>query len=483
MSLTKVTYSMIAGAPINVLDFGADPTGVSDSTEAIRNAIAAATGVNSQSTEVYFPIGTYLFNDTIDVSNCKQLSLRGQTINFNFGGAAKTILKYTGTASPAIKMSYAFAFEIDRLGIYYTNPLFTGNLIESDWNAFNLDSQFVYFHDSIFSGEGAAVNAANLIAWNKVVLSRVERCMFANAVSAIELGFNGDYCNTCLFAYNGFIGLSNQAFVVSGNLDNIEINGNNFQSSSGGLANAYTQAFGTVVTSLKITNNSLQDITTNGATAFTGLISQGCQITGNLCWIPDVGDTNNILFDIAGGEDYHFSGNFFRGNTFVKFSQPNIKNVHIGANYIDVSTLVVNPNNASITLLDDLGNYLVGAVSKTGLATGSSVNTGIALNQGGSLESQINNDANAYFSKAAGYSNGTFSAFYVNNAGVGSIATDGTTTRYSTTPGVFLGSGSGSPEGVVTASVGSLYTRTNGGAGTTLYVKETGSGNTGWAAK
>jgi hypothetical protein len=44
-------------------------------------------------------------------------------------------------------------------------------------------------------------------------------------------------------------------------------------------------------------------------------------------------------------------------------------------------------------------------------------------------------------------------------------------------------SGAGTPEGVVTAPVGSLFTRTNGGAGTTLYVKESGSGNTGWVGK
>lgn len=41
-------------------------------------------------------------------------------------------------------------------------------------------------------------------------------------------------------------------------------------------------------------------------------------------------------------------------------------------------------------------------------------------------------------------------------------------------------SGSGTPEGVVTAPVGSTYSRTNGGANTALYIKETGSGNTGW---
>lgn len=41
--------------------------------------------------------------------------------------------------------------------------------------------------------------------------------------------------------------------------------------------------------------------------------------------------------------------------------------------------------------------------------------------------------------------------------------------------------GTGTPEGAVAAPVGSLYHRTDGGAGTTLYVKESGTGNTGWS--
>lgn len=43
--------------------------------------------------------------------------------------------------------------------------------------------------------------------------------------------------------------------------------------------------------------------------------------------------------------------------------------------------------------------------------------------------------------------------------------------------------GSGSPESVVAASVGSTYRRTDGAAATSFYVKESGTGNTGWAAK
>ena len=43
--------------------------------------------------------------------------------------------------------------------------------------------------------------------------------------------------------------------------------------------------------------------------------------------------------------------------------------------------------------------------------------------------------------------------------------------------------GIGSPETVVTAIIGTMYINDAGGAGTTLYVKETGTGNTGWVGK
>lgn len=49
--------------------------------------------------------------------------------------------------------------------------------------------------------------------------------------------------------------------------------------------------------------------------------------------------------------------------------------------------------------------------------------------------------------------------------------------------GITWTSGSGSPEGVVTAPVGSLYSRSDGGVLTSLYVKQSGTGNTGWAGK
>ncbi len=44
-------------------------------------------------------------------------------------------------------------------------------------------------------------------------------------------------------------------------------------------------------------------------------------------------------------------------------------------------------------------------------------------------------------------------------------------------------SGSGTPEAVMTAPVGSIYQNYGGGAGTSIYVKQTGTGNTGWVGK
>lgn len=55
--------------------------------------------------------------------------------------------------------------------------------------------------------------------------------------------------------------------------------------------------------------------------------------------------------------------------------------------------------------------------------------------------------------------------------------------QFLTTTGPIEKWGAGTPEGAVTAVVGSVFHRTDGGAGTCLYIKESGTGNTGWVAK
>lgn len=47
----------------------------------------------------------------------------------------------------------------------------------------------------------------------------------------------------------------------------------------------------------------------------------------------------------------------------------------------------------------------------------------------------------------------------------------------------FFHFGQGSPNGAVAAGPGHVYLDTDGGASTTLYVKESGTGTSGWVAK
>lgn len=63
MALTKVTYAMIQGAPVNVMDYGAKGDGTTDDTAAIQSAInALANGGN-----LYVPAGRYKLTNQINV--------------------------------------------------------------------------------------------------------------------------------------------------------------------------------------------------------------------------------------------------------------------------------------------------------------------------------------------------------------------------------------------------------------------------------
>jgi hypothetical protein len=85
----------------------------------------------------------------------------------------------------------------------------------------------------------------------------------------------------------------------------------------------------------------------------------------------------------------------------------------------------------------------------------------------------------------------TYSVFTSSTSGL-TPASGGGTVNYlradatwaSPTGGVVMSSGVGSPNSVVVGSPGDMYSNTSGGAGTTLYIKESGAAtNTGWVAK
>lgn len=103
MSLTKVTYSMIESMPANVLDYGADSTGVSDSTAAFTAALAA-------SKYVFIPAGSYVISSTLYFSNHEII---GESNTFP-GGVLITML---GNA-PAFEYNGAYEYGTKISGIF-----------------------------------------------------------------------------------------------------------------------------------------------------------------------------------------------------------------------------------------------------------------------------------------------------------------------------------------------------------------------------
>lgn len=110
---------------------------------------------------------------------------------------------------------------------------------------------------------------------------------------------------------------------------------------------------------------------------------------------------------------------------------------------------------------------------------------------GGNARFSIDVTANAADGTACqmslnGLADKSYAPFPANTISLGTAAQDFTEVHarrhyYSAT--VFDAFGTGTPEGNLIGSPGCTFRRTDGGAGTCFYVKESGTGNTGWVAK
>lgn len=178
MSLTKVSYSMIDGAPANVLDFGAVGDGVTDDTAAFAAALAA-------SRAVYVPEGTYLVSTVKFPQNGTNLIGQTKTTTILKGTAGATkIVDISGTVSAYIienalenmtlDMS-AMANASTSRGIYmaraYNNTINNVNVINAPASARSL-----YMECLPGAGAGAGV-----------FTTQVTNCDFGSTTGIIEM--------------------------------------------------------------------------------------------------------------------------------------------------------------------------------------------------------------------------------------------------------------------------------------------------------
>lgn len=164
MSLTKVSYSMISGAFVNVLDFGAVGDGIADDTSAIQAAIAFA-GALPYGKTVYFPSGEYVVTDTINVP--AKVSLYGEAIGVRQGNSQQCgAVLYKKHANDCVVFNktvsgWQEAVNIGIVGIDASNTGGSGFVINtSDVILNNCKVWGAYLH-SFVVGDGTATSYAN----------------------------------------------------------------------------------------------------------------------------------------------------------------------------------------------------------------------------------------------------------------------------------------------------------------------------------
>lgn len=80
MTLTQASYSMINSAPVSVIDYGADPTGVADSTAAIQAAINYASPIRKKIT---LASGKYKISSALEMKNFTYIDGEGGSLLVN----------------------------------------------------------------------------------------------------------------------------------------------------------------------------------------------------------------------------------------------------------------------------------------------------------------------------------------------------------------------------------------------------------------
>ena len=250
--------------------------------------------------------------------------------------------------------------------------------------------------------------------------------------------------------------------------------------------------FGAADAAAARTTLELGAFSTNGSITGTGALTFATAANGNLSFVPH--GTGKSLF---GGPSSAATANMQAGGLIV------------GSN--DASTaiglLVENRSGgdggfaglyrnsgAAMASGNRLGGFLLGGSSSAASIRNSVLIAGYA--------SQTWTDGSAYGAELrfeTTINGATTRTPWMTLGNNGTLSLAATTSSTSTTTGALVVSGgagiagavnslyqrvgSGAPEGVVTAPVGAVFHRTNGGAGTSFYVKESGTGNTGWVAK
>lgn len=557
MALTKVSYSMIDGAAVNVKDFGAIGDGVTNDAAAIQAAInsLAAGGV------IYFPIGTYLCGSGLTIAN-NNVSLEfSNGAALTYTTATQTLLTFSGENcilqnatinAPAVfdganvTVTYGVVkiegedFSADscvinnvpKVGFWFsninngsiTNSKINGGTTEGFYTGLNTVHFGIYIDPAPTGSQGNFVIANNFInrctqgaGSGNLGAASLEQSMSVTG-NVFELCWNHGWYSS---------GIAN-GITVSGNAFNacqipIALTGNN-HAVVGNTMIVFTSGTG-VDTDNEVTGISLRDpincVVSNNVIKGEGInggvvISlddnsgvsgankvEGNVVTGNTIEITNASVAGVVAIRLLAGATTNVSNNIVSNNVVrapVRANDGLIQLVGSSStssrgNSVCDNTIIANGARGSgygvdLRFIDDsdVTNNKVriefdsaSAISFTAVSMLTCNRIMVSANQ---LRCSSIFGANTAVRLVSETTSASENQVLMNSASVDTTKATFQLFVFLTTSGVRVEhAGTGTPEGAIISGVGGLWRRTDGGAGTTLYVKESGTSNTGWVGK
>lgn len=394
MALTKVTYSMIDGAPINVRDYGATGDGVTDDTTALRAAFTAGAGKS-----VYLPAGTYIINRaTTDTARWLPISSNteyfGDGFNtiikikdgYNQGGGTITAVTpfFVATVAGSVTNVEIHDLCIDGNRANITHPAESPSLIYVIQGSSNVNIYNCWLKnpggDCVTIGSAGAPNLGGerVFIHNNIAENPGRSCFVMTSARDVVISDN-----LGIDAQNSYVDIETD--LVTEFVGNVTITGNVFKAQIGNLGTGFACTGPGTHFNIVCANNVFTSVT--NVASLGGSANESIKFVNNTC-AGLYATGNQYLIEVIGGlKNGEISGNTINiqgsssGGIWVRGPyQVNVSNNTIRGSNFSTGINVDDPYGLANPAIKITGNSVYGITAGKGIAVTGNINTVISDN-------------------------------------------------------------------------------------------------------
>jgi hypothetical protein len=461
----RQNYDDIRSSVVSVKDYGAVGNGVADDTTALQAAL-------DSSNDLLFPAGTYLCSGLTQSADYQRLNANGEVrLQKNANGVIFT------SSGDGVEL-YGIAFRGESATPSYTgdNAVFSG----ANVRLINCGSRWAYARALKCTGSHAQIiGTCDIYQTADTGATGYDIEIGVSGTATLYHELHGIYSSQA----TGGILLTDvgSATILGGQFGKLKIAKGTEPSGSNGGKTVGARILGS--TTIELSGAVFSACQFGAVTVTFALGTSQCSLDASNVFangyaVVNNGNANNLIVrGTSTGTSIDISYGASAWSNTTKYESD-------GTQTVPGTVLVPNTKSVNLLPVAGSGNGLYLNMSSSNNATIANATTGwtlilsatgsLYLGAGGATRWDITNVGSMLPQADVSYNIGSSSQrvayVYADKFMPGAGA-------------VIWTSGADTPEGAVTAPIGSLFTRTNGGANTTLYVKESGTGSSGWVAK